>query len=93
VEYLGTRDATITCSRSGHTPIFLWYALMQKGHEGLRADAERCVRNAQLLEGMLRSAGVPASLNKFSNTVSGACEARSGVLDFALRQCVEALAV
>jgi hypothetical protein len=44
---------------------------MQKGHEGLRADAERCVRNAQLLEGMLRSAGVPASLNKFSNTVSG----------------------
>jgi histidine decarboxylase len=77
--YSGARDATITCSRSGHTSLFLWYALMQEGHEGLRADAERCVRNAQLLEGMLCSAGVPASLNQFSIMVSGSGEASTHV--------------
>ena len=31
VEIIASRDATITGSRCGHAPIFLWYALKKRG--------------------------------------------------------------
>lgn len=69
VEYLNSRDATIMGSRNGHAPIYLWYTLTLKGYEGIRADVERCMRNAALLKAMLQHAGVRAMLNDLSNTV------------------------
>jgi histidine decarboxylase len=41
--YAGSPDTTITGSRSGHTPLMLWYALSTLGVDGLRrrADAAR----------------------------------------------------
>ena len=56
VEYLNSRDATIMGSRNGHAPIYLWYTLARKGYEGMRADVERCMRNAHVLKDMLVSA-------------------------------------
>ncbi|KAI3994612.1 hypothetical protein MKX01_007904 [Papaver californicum] len=51
--YIGSRDATITGGRSGHAPIFLWYALNRKGFRGVQKEVEM----------------IGAMLNEFSNIV------------------------
>ncbi|CAI9088694.1 OLC1v1023099C1 [Oldenlandia corymbosa var. corymbosa] len=69
VEYIASKDATITGSRNGHAPIYLWYALNRKGHKGLKKDVLQCVKNAQYLKDRLRRAGISAMLNDLSSTV------------------------
>ncbi|KMT12859.1 hypothetical protein BVRB_4g089510 [Beta vulgaris subsp. vulgaris] len=69
IEYIASKDATITGSRNGHTPIFLWYALNRKGYHGLQKDVQMCMRNADYLKGRLKEFGVSVMLNKLSNTV------------------------
>ena len=69
VEYIASRDATITGSRNGHAPIFLWYALKKKGLIGLKKQVEKCMANAIYLHDQLRDAGISAMKNEYSNTV------------------------
>ncbi|XP_027938139.1 serine decarboxylase-like [Vigna unguiculata] len=69
VEYIASRDVTITGSRSGHASIFLWYAIKRKGFMGLQSEVHKCIANACHLQHRLRSAGIGAMLNKFSNIV------------------------
>ncbi|QCE08113.1 serine decarboxylase 1-like [Vigna unguiculata] len=69
VEIIASRDATITGSRSGHAPIFLWYALKRRGLVGLQNEVQKCIMNAQYLQNRLLHAGIGAMLNKFSNVV------------------------
>ncbi|KAL9242679.1 hypothetical protein vseg_016658 [Gypsophila vaccaria] len=69
VEYIASRDATITCSRNGHSPIFLWCALTQKGYAGFRQNYERCLRNAKYLKDKLKEAGFSVMRNELSSTV------------------------
>jgi histidine decarboxylase len=47
VPYIGTLDTTITGSRNGHSPVFLWYAIYQMGRDGLK---ERAIKSLQLAE-------------------------------------------
>jgi len=69
VEYIASRDVTISCSRNGHAPIFLWYILSKKGHIGLQKDIQKCLQNAKYLKDQLRSAGISVMLNELSNMV------------------------
>ncbi|CAI9087572.1 OLC1v1021679C1 [Oldenlandia corymbosa var. corymbosa] len=69
VEYLATKDATITGSRNGHAPIFLWYKINRKGYRGLENEVVKCLENARYLKDRLRKAGISAMLNELSNTV------------------------
>ncbi|RDX62930.1 Serine decarboxylase 1, partial [Mucuna pruriens] len=69
VEYIASRDVTITGSRSGHAPIFLWCAIKRKGVIGLQNEVQRCIMNARYLQNRLHDAGIGAMLNEFSNTV------------------------
>ncbi|KAK7279850.1 hypothetical protein RJT34_24909 [Clitoria ternatea] len=69
VEYIASRDITITGSRSGHSPIFLWYALKVKGLIGLQNEVHKCIMLAHYLKNRLRDAGIAAMLNDFSNIV------------------------
>ncbi len=69
VEYINNKCATITGSRNGHAPVFLWYALQCKGYEGMRRDVAYCMRTARYLKHMLDSAGITTMLNDVSNTV------------------------
>ena len=41
VEYVGTVDDTISGSRNGIIPVYLWYTLSMKGREGLQDDVTR----------------------------------------------------
>ncbi|RZC68795.1 hypothetical protein C5167_032936 [Papaver somniferum] len=69
VEYIGSRDATITGGPSGHAPIYLWYALNHKGYRGIQKEVQICLTNAQYLRDRLRAEGIGAMLNEFSNIV------------------------
>lgn len=69
VEYISSRDATITGSRNGHSPIFLWYTLSRKGYKGLQKEVQKCLRDAHYLKDRLRDAGISAMLNELSSTV------------------------
>ncbi|XP_020232117.1 serine decarboxylase 1 [Cajanus cajan] len=69
IEIIGSRDATITGSRCGHAPIFLWYALKRRGLIGLQNEVQNCIMNAVYLQNRLRDAGIGAMLNEFSNIV------------------------
>ena len=70
VEIIASRDTTITGSRNGHAPIFLWYAIKKKGLLGLKNEVDKCMRNAHYLQHKLLEAGIKGvTKNEFSNTV------------------------
>ncbi|KAK4280255.1 hypothetical protein QN277_011898 [Acacia crassicarpa] len=69
VEYISSRDITISGSRGGHASIFLWYALNKKGFNGLQKEVEECNNKAIYLHNCLRGQGIGSMLNNFSNTV------------------------
>lgn len=70
IDYINSRDATIMGSRNGHTPIYLWYALVKKGNDGLVEDVNQCIINAEFLYNELILRGAKdVLLNKNSSTV------------------------
>ncbi len=69
IEYVGTLDTTVTGSRNGITPIFLWYAIQRYGREGFAQTASRCLELAQYTVDRFRSLGVDAWRNPFAVTV------------------------
>ncbi|RYZ36932.1 MAG: histidine decarboxylase, partial [Sphingobacteriales bacterium] len=40
IAYIGSMDTTITGSRNGHSPLFLWYSIKKLGRAGLQARAQ-----------------------------------------------------
>ena len=69
VEYIFSKDVTLTCSRNGHAALYLWYMLCQLGTKQIREDAQRCIRYAQKLQRILQSKGIYSWVNPFSITV------------------------
>ncbi len=69
VEYIGTLDTTLSGSRSGLTPLFLWYALKSKGLDGYASLVRECEELAKYAERTLVAAGVAAWRNPYSLTV------------------------
>jgi histidine decarboxylase len=68
IEYIGSKDITITGSRSGLTPLLLWYALKTRS-QYFDQEVSICLQNAQYLYNRLIQFGNPLLLNKFSTTV------------------------
>jgi histidine decarboxylase len=69
VDYIGSVDATIGGSRSGHAPLLLWYAIRRYGREGLRLRAERSRELAEYAVSRLDGIGVPAWRHPYAFTV------------------------
>lgn len=69
IPYIGTLDTTITGSRNGHSPLFLWYALKKMGVEGLKARALASLELAEYTETKLKEMGVKAWRNPHAITV------------------------
>ncbi len=69
IEYVGTLDTTVTGSRNGITPIFLWYAIQRYGRAGFAAAARRCLELAQYAVDRFRALGVDAWRNPRAVTV------------------------
>jgi len=69
VAYIGTRDTTISGSRTGFTVMGLWYAIRSFGMEGMRARLEHSMATADYAEARFRDAGIDARRNRAALTV------------------------
>ena len=69
VEYVGALDTTITGSRNGIAPLFLWYAIKRHGLEGFRSMVKQCHEMADYAIEAMKRIGVNAWRNKHANTV------------------------
>jgi histidine decarboxylase len=69
IPYISTPDTTITGSRNGHSPVFLWYALKQMGREGLKARAVNSLHLADYTVQQLQHIGIKAWRNHNAITV------------------------
>ena len=69
IPYIGTLDTTITGSRNGHSPVFLWHALKSMGREGLKQRAINSLKLAEYAVQQLNSIGCKAWKNENAITV------------------------
>jgi histidine decarboxylase len=69
VSYIGTLDTTVTGSRNGITPLFLWYAIQTLGKEGLLSRALEALDLAAYVEEQLNKIGIRAWRNSHALTV------------------------
>jgi histidine decarboxylase len=69
ISYIGSSDTTITGSRNGHSPLFLWYALKQLGIKGLQKRYQDSLEVAEYCEKELKNIGIKAWRNPNAITV------------------------
>lgn len=69
VPYIGTLDTTITGSRNGHTPWFMWYAVKKWGVEGFKQRAQQSLELAKYTKDKLIEMGWKAWSNPNAITV------------------------
>lgn len=69
IPYIGTNDTTITGSRNGHSPLFLWYAIHKYGKEGLKKRAVDALEVAIYAEEKMKDLGIEAWRNQNALTV------------------------
>ena len=69
ISYIGSSDTTITGSRNGHSPLFLWYALKKMGLDGMRDRYKHGLEVAEYCEASLKKLGVPVWRNPGALTV------------------------
>jgi histidine decarboxylase len=67
--YIGSMDTTITGSRNGHNPIFIWYAIKKQGREGLLKRILESLSLAAYTQRRLQEGGIPAWRNENAITV------------------------
>jgi histidine decarboxylase len=69
VEYVGTLDTTISGSRNGLSPLFLWSAIRKLGRSGFRDMVVRCLNMADYAIERFSEEGIDAWRNNNSVTV------------------------
>jgi len=69
IAYIGSMDTTISGSRNGHSPLFLWYAIRKYGVEGFKARIQHSLDVAAYCEERLKAIGIAAWRNLSSITV------------------------
>lgn len=69
IPYIGSLDTTISGSRNGITPLFLWYAIKKLGREGILKMALDALELAQYTEKELIKSGIKAWRNPNALTV------------------------
>lgn len=69
ISYIGSLDTTISGSRNGLTPLFLWYAIKSMGAEGMAMRVRQSLAMAEYAEMRLREIGISAWRNPQAITV------------------------
>ncbi len=69
VEYISSFDTTVSGSRNGITPLFLWYAMHKLGINGFRQRVQDCLKMADYAIQQFNDHGIPAWRNENSITV------------------------
>jgi len=70
IDYIGSLDTTISGSRNGHTPLFLWYIINKLGIKGLRERTQTCLEVAEYALTELKKIEPTAWRNPSTLTIS-----------------------
>ncbi len=70
IDYIGSLDTTISGSRNGLTPLFLWYIISKLGLDGLRRRTQNCLEVATYAEAALKEIEPLAWRNPSTLTVN-----------------------
>lgn len=77
VDYISTRDQTISGSRNGHTPMLMWAAIRSRSTSAWRERIHHCLTMAQYAVERFQACGVNAWRNPNSITVVFPCPSES----------------
>lgn len=69
IEYVGALDTTLSGSRNGLSPLFLWYGIKRHSREGFKKMVDYCINTAEAAVKIFNDNGIKAWRNKNSNTV------------------------
>jgi histidine decarboxylase len=69
VEYIGSRDSTLSGSRDGFTVLVLWQNIKRHGYEGLRHLVTDCMKITQDALAQLKRIDWPCWVNDHSNII------------------------
>ena len=73
VDYISSRDQTISGSRNGHSALFMWTAIKSHSLSDWQSKVKLCLDMADYTVQRLQKAGIEAWRNKNSNTVVFPC--------------------
>ncbi len=73
VDYISTRDQTISGSRNGHTVLLMWAAIRSQTNLQRRQRIQHCLKMAQYAVDRFQAVGIPAWRNSNSITVVFPC--------------------
>ncbi|EPP8702231.1 acinetobactin biosynthesis histidine decarboxylase BasG, partial [Acinetobacter baumannii] len=73
VDYISTRDQTISGSRNGHTVLLMWAAIRSQTNLQRRQRIQHCLKMAQYAVDRFQAVGIPAWRNPNSITVVFPC--------------------
>ena len=77
IDYISSRDQTISGSRNGHNALFMWAAIKSHSFSDWKEKVELCMNMADYTIERLQRAGINAWRNKNSNTVVFPCPSES----------------
>jgi histidine decarboxylase len=69
IPYIGTLDTTISGSRNGHSPLFLWYAIKKIGKEGFKKRALDSLEVTSYALSKMKEMGINAWSNPNAITI------------------------
>ncbi len=69
IDYIAAHDKTITGSRNGHSPLFLWQAIKYYTFDEQKARIAHCLKMAEYAVARFNKVGIPAWKNENSITV------------------------
>ncbi|MEK7082759.1 MAG: histidine decarboxylase, partial [Patescibacteria group bacterium] len=69
IEYIGAPDTSLTGSRNGHTPLFMWYAINRFGIKGFKEIIASCLDMTQYTLERLKEISWEGQAEKFSVTI------------------------
>ena len=69
IEYVGALDTTLSGSRNGLTPLFLWYGIKRHGMDGFKRMVDYCMKTAEYAVKKFNDNGIKAWRNKNGNTL------------------------
>ena len=69
IAYIGSLDTTITGSRNGLTPLFLWYMIKKMGRQGMKERVQNALETAAYALDTFKTAGIDAWRNPNALTI------------------------
>lgn len=69
ISYVDITDSTVSGSRNGITPLFLWYAIKRLGKDGLAEMTQHCLKVADAITKKMCAMGIAAWRNRHSNII------------------------